>query len=148
MKLSDLDDGTKKVFVNELNMYIYENSLFNRMFPLLLFAYIFFIIFICVHWLFEKLQIYEADLEMAKIEQHLIKYYSDDSWWIKVKNVFASNTDENAQATRVKRKRQYINSFTWRPFYWLYDCIFGKSKVELALERIKQKFEFEQMKNL
>ena len=45
--------------------------------------------------------------------------------------------DEGGSIEKKKKKRKVINWLTWKPFYLVYDLIFGKSKVEIVMEKIR-----------
>ena len=121
--------------------------------PMEVFSYFFVIIFF--HWAFEKCLINEADLELAKIEQHLIRYYLKLPFWLKLVNFFKTKCSKTKNETKdeesnlkmfKQRKRRFANWFTWRLIYEVYEYVFGKSQVEIALEKIKRKYEFDQLK--
>ena len=150
-KISDLSVDIKETFSTELNTYVLDNSLLNKIFPLTIFAFCLFLLFIFFHWMFETLKIYESDLEMAKIEQHLIKYYSSDSalyrFFDKVldfieKPCSSRNDQSNEQIDATSSKgccyyfKQIINWITWKWIYFVYKSITEKSKVDIALEKI------------
>jgi hypothetical protein len=120
-KLSDLNSYTKKLFIDELNTFVYEESLFNELFCWFIYSYFLFFFIVLVLYILEKNKLNEAeDLHLAKIKQHLIKYYWDLPWWSKPLSVF----------------------------YKLYNQMFGKSKVEIALEKIRRKWEFDQLNGI
>lgn len=123
-KLSDLDNDIKKLFVNELNTFVYEESLFNELFCWFIFLYILFFLVLLVLYFLDKTD----NLELAEIEQHLIKYYWDFPWWLKP-----------------FKARSFSHFLKSTPFYELYIRILGKSKVEIALEKIKRKWELDEL---
>ena len=96
VKVSDLSVDIKETFSTELNTYVLINCHLNKMFPLTTFAFCLFLLFIIGHWVFENCNWYKSDLEMAKIEQRLIKYYSLDSLSNKLLRKFL-NRESNQQ---------------------------------------------------
>ena len=48
-----------------------------------------------------------------------------------------SNEITNEKTTDKQKRRKIINWLTWKPFYFVYELALGKSKVEIAMEKIK-----------
>jgi hypothetical protein len=158
VKVSDLSDEMRKEFYYELNSYALDNSLLNQIFPFFTFAYCLFFIFIFIHCIYEKCGCYKSDLELARIEQHLIKYYSNDDVSLaslakkfisnlknKKNNPSESTTRETPRNYKLEIVYPILNWITWRPFYFFYQMIFEKNKVDIALEKIKLFLELNQL---
>ena len=166
LNVSSLDDEIKNAFVVELNGYIYDNSVLNQVFPCFLFAYTLFYVFIGIHYLFEVCKIYESNLELAEIEQHLIKYFSkptlakffmplnkEDAISSKSIRFSAFGYDQVKHGvvvvedplpkTGVKKRRRWINWATWRVFYVAYEKLFGKNEVDVLMKIFRRKWKLD-----
>jgi len=163
VKVSDLSVDIRNTFYLELNNYALDNSLINQIFPIFTFAYCLFFVFLFFNWTYEVCGCFKSDLELARIEQHLIKYYSNDvslNRLVEKVLTFMSNLrkknenlNESDKSTTPEPPRNYklkiffpiINWITWRPIYFFYQIIFEKSKVDIALEKIKYTLELDQL---
>jgi hypothetical protein len=154
LKISDLRVDIRQKFSIELNAYFYDNTFLNKIFPLITFAFALFFIFIFFHYCYEKRNLYKSDLEMAKIEQHLITYYffskskfeeSLEKVFNFVLNYFRSRNDENSKGCidylklfcnwlTWERCKEGLNWITWK---WIYNLIVKKSDADIALEKIR-----------
>jgi len=133
--LKDLDDETKRVYVNELTAYIYENSYLNMIFPIFLSCYILFLAFNLAHYFLEKKKIFESNLEEAKIKQHLIRYFMS-TWLCGIKN--HSKKREKKKRKKWKKKTKKILMSIWQFF-------FSKDKAELAFDKIHKQCKLNQL---
>jgi hypothetical protein len=157
VKVSDLSVDIRNTFYLELNNYALDNSLINLIFPIFTFAYCLFFVFLFFNWTYEVCGCFKSDLEFARIEQDLIKYFSkeDISFDSLVEKVLTfilnlinkirkknKSVNELDKSTTPEPPRNYklkiffpiINWITWRPIYFFYQIIFEKSKVDIALE--------------
>ena len=119
VNISDLDYDVKSVFADEINNYIYENSIFMGVFPFLFGIYILFFVYILLQYICLKTKCKQSELELAEIEQHLVKYYSKHG-----------------------NKRRKVDDWSICRFVnTIYESIFGHHEVEILMEIIKRKCE-------
>ena len=133
LTISNLSDSIKELFNDELNDYIYVNSKINEIFLVFLIILIIFFIFISFHLCYEKFDIYKSELELARIEQLLIKYHRAKRWKSRQLEM-----DENVSIKVLKKKRHYLN-YIWKPFYFFYNFVLGRHELdEFLINEIKK----------
>ena len=161
-KIAKCTQNIKNEFAVELSSYIYDNSMFNQLFPLFLFAYALFFAFVGIHCFFEWKKIYESDLELAEIEQRLIKYFSkpplaklfmflnieatiksDAIKYLALGYEYAKVDDLCDEVIVLKKRRRWINWPTWRLYYVIYEKIFGKKEVDVLMKIIRRKWKLD-----
>lgn len=137
LKVSELNADVRDTFYVELNNYVLDNSLLNNVFPFMFFLFCGFFLFLIAHWLWEIAGIYKCDLELVRIEQYLMKYYSHTEEMALNTWLTCNECNEERDDEEKKNNFEALNWITWKPFYLMYEILFEKSKCELALEKIK-----------
>ena len=126
-KISDLDINLTRTYSAELNAYIYDNSLVEKIIMYITFVYVAFLVFIFFHFIFEWLNIYKTDFELATLEQnlYLIEFtqQSVHNCWYSIKEwkefkEFASLYNKSLNK-RVNKKREFLN-YLWWPLHGLF----------------------------
>lgn len=148
LNVCDLSAEIRDTFYVELNNYVLDNSLLYHVFPFVLFLFFLFFFFLIFHCIWEKMNIYKCDLDMVKIEQHLLKYYSylEEN---KSNNSLAFNANQNDFKNEEENKcKNALNWITWKPFYYMHKSLFGKSRCELAMEKIKRMCELNEFNEI
>jgi hypothetical protein len=144
LTISNLSDGIKELFNDELNDYIYVNSKINEIFLIFLIILIIFFIFITFHMCYEKFDIYKSELELARIEQLLIKYHRAKRW---KSRQLAISENENVTPAVLNKKRNYLN-YIWKPFYFFYNFVLGRRELdEFLINEIKNKCNIIELRN-
>jgi hypothetical protein len=139
LKISDLDFNLTKQYAAELNSYIYDNSLVEQIIMYVTYVFVAFLLFILIHFGFERCNIYKSDLELASFEQNLYLIdFTQQSihnfvYSIKEKSEFkefAVNYDRNRTSNK---KRQYLNHL-WTPLY----SLFKKNELQKVVDSFRK----------
>ena len=152
MKVQHLSDGIKTTFNVELSHYIYDNSQFNKFFPLFLCAFlILYFAFIVICCGLEACDLYKFDLDLARLEQHYL-CYSEFKYWASILHVninvdytpllfIQRDVQANREGNCLREVKSRLCNCCCMPIYLICKRKFRRNDVDKFLEHVKIKWQ-------